>query len=217
VPKSVEGNVVKLGGLGGVVVGGLNVAGLEHSTAALCQATDIRLLFPNVASSLGAAYALAGRLAEAVRLCEQAVETGGSMRGMFVPLWVGRLAEAYLLAGRIGDAADAADRALDLSRAPKERGWEAWALRLAGEIHSRRDPLQVKEAEASYRQAMALANELGMRPLEAHCHLGLGKLYRRTGKREQAREHLATATKMYREMGMTSWLEKAEPATTEAR
>jgi hypothetical protein len=49
-----------------------------------------------------------------------------------------------------------------------------------------------------------------MRPLIAHCHLGLGKLYRRTDKREQAGEHLATATTMYRDMGMTYWLEKAE-------
>jgi hypothetical protein len=56
-----------------------------------------------------------------------------------------------------------------------------------------------------------------MRPLIAHCHLGLGKLHLRTGKREQAQEHLATATTMYREMGMTYWLEKAEPAITEAR
>ena len=55
-----------------------------------------------------------------------------------------------------------------------------------------------------------MATELGMRPLVAHCHLGLGKLYRRTGKREQAQEHLTTATTMYREMGMTYWLEKAE-------
>jgi hypothetical protein len=49
-----------------------------------------------------------------------------------------------------------------------------------------------------------------MRPLVAHCHLGLGKLYRRTGTREQAQEHVATATAMYRDMGMTSWLEQAE-------
>ena len=49
-----------------------------------------------------------------------------------------------------------------------------------------------------------------MRPLVAHCHLGLGKLYRRTGKREQAYEHLSTATTMYREMDMRFWLEQAE-------
>jgi hypothetical protein len=65
-------------------------------------------------------------------------------------------------------------------------------------------------AEAELTEALAIAEELGMRPLVAHCHLGLGKLYRRTDKREQAREHLATATTMYREMGMTYWLEKVE-------
>ena len=57
---------------------------------------------------------------------------------------------------------------------------------------------------------MRLGEELDMRPLIAHCHLGLGKLYRRTGKREQAQEHLTTATTMYREMDMRFWLEKAE-------
>jgi hypothetical protein len=66
------------------------------------------------------------------------------------------------------------------------------------------------EAVGHYGSALALANDLGMRPLVAHCHLGLGRLYRRTGKREQAQEHLTTATTMYREMGMTYWLEKAE-------
>jgi hypothetical protein len=64
--------------------------------------------------------------------------------------------------------------------------------------------------ESHYRQALSLAEPRGMRPLVAHCHLGLGKLYRRTGKREQAQKHLSTATTMYREMGMTYWLEKAE-------
>jgi Tetratricopeptide repeat len=65
-------------------------------------------------------------------------------------------------------------------------------------------------AEDHYREALALAEELEMRPLVAHCHLGLGKLYRRTGKRGQAQKHVATATTMYRDMGMTYWLEPAE-------
>ena len=70
----------------------------------------------------------------------------------------------------------------------------------------------METAEAHYRAAMALATELGMRPLVAHCHLGLGTLYRRTGDAAKAEEHLATATTMYREMGMTFWLEKANAA-----
>jgi hypothetical protein len=52
-----------------------------------------------------------------------------------------------------------------------------------------------------------------MRPLVAHCHLGLGKLYRRTGQREQGNEHLTTARAMYREMDMRFWLERAEAET----
>jgi tetratricopeptide (TPR) repeat protein len=92
------------------------------------------------------------------------------------------------------------------------------ALRLLGEVNARRDPPE--DAEGHYREALALAEELGMRPLVAHCHLGLGKLYRRIGTREQAQEHVATATTMYRDMGMTYWLEQAEaaePPVTEGR
>jgi len=72
------------------------------------------------------------------------------------------------------------------------------------------DLFEVDTAAAHYRQALALAEELGLRPLVAHCHLGLGKLNRRTGKREQAREHLTTATTMYGEIGMPFWLEQAD-------
>ena len=96
-----------------------------------------------------------------------------------------------------------------LARDRGERGHEAWALRLLGEIASRAIR-RTSSRPAHYRQALALADELGMRPLVAHCHLGLGKLYRRTGKREQAQEHLTTATAMYREMDMRFWLEQAE-------
>jgi hypothetical protein len=68
----------------------------------------------------------------------------------------------------------------------------------------------VDAAEAHLREALSGAGRLGMRPLVAHCQLGLGKLYRRTGMREEAREHLATATTMYREMDMRFYLEQAE-------
>jgi tetratricopeptide (TPR) repeat protein len=120
------------------------------------------------------------------------------------------LSEAYLLAGRIDDAIHFAERALDLSRNHKERGHRAWALRLLGEIALRSDPPDVETAGGHYRQALALAEELGMRPLLAHCHLGLGRLYRRTDDRPKAGDHLAFAATMYREMDMRFWLEQAE-------
>jgi tetratricopeptide (TPR) repeat protein len=120
------------------------------------------------------------------------------------------LSEVFLLAGREADARAAAQRALGLARQHKERGHEAYALRLLGEIAARADPLDIGKAENHYRQALALAEELGMRPLMAHCHVGLGKLYRRIGSRQQAEEHLTTAAAMMREMEMGLWLEKAE-------
>ena len=97
-----------------------------------------------------------------------------------------------------------------LAHESKEHGSEAWTARLLGEMHAQGDAPDVEQAENYYHQALALADELGMRPLVAHCHLGLGKLYRRTGKRKQAQEHLTTATTMYREMDMRFWVEKAE-------
>jgi tetratricopeptide (TPR) repeat protein len=115
-----------------------------------------------------------------------------------------------LLASRIEEAGTVSERALDFSRKYKERANEAWALRLLGEIAVHRGPHFAKEAQTRFDQALTLANELGMRPLVAHCHHGLGRLYRRKKKREQAQEHLTTATTMYRDMGMTYWLEKAE-------
>jgi tetratricopeptide (TPR) repeat protein len=191
------------------------IAALERG-GTLCEDLDFAAIALGIFAPLGRAYALSGRLADAVPLLERSVEQGPST-GWFAAdsLWSVWLGEAYLDAGRIHDATSLAERALDLSRKRKARGFQAWALRLLGEIASRRDPLDVAEAELRYRDARALSNELGMRPLLAHCHLGLGTLYRRTGDRQQAREHLATATTMYREMGMTFWPEKAEAEVKE--
>jgi tetratricopeptide (TPR) repeat protein len=178
----------------------------------LCEALTLAVWLPEIASILGAAYVLQGRAVEALPLLERAVEltsSRGDMRGH--SLRVANLSEGYLLAGRIDEAIHLAERALQLSRDTKERGNEAWTLRLLGAIGAHdASPSDAETAELHYRGALALTEGLGMRPLVSHCHLGLGKLYRRTGKREQAQEHLATATTMYREMDMAFWLEKVE-------
>jgi tetratricopeptide (TPR) repeat protein len=177
----------------------------------VCQVRQILFLFPWIDSALGHAYALAGRVAEALPLLEGAAERDASMRLVaHQSIRVTYLSEAYLLAGRMDDATRFAGRALDLSRNHKERGHEAYVLRLLGEIAAHRDPSDVEAGKEYYRQAMALADELGMRPLVAHCHLGLGQLCLRTGKGPEAREHLTTAASLYREMDMQFWLEKAE-------
>ena len=166
-----------------------------------------------MAAALGAAYTLAGRVADAVPLLTQAMEqtTATEMVG-FQALCRLSLGEAHLLAGRLEEAHALAERALALAREHQERGHQAYALRLLGEIAARREPPEVEQAEAHYRQALALAEELGMRPLQAHCHLGLGTLYATTGQREQARAELSTAIELYRAMDMTFWLPQAEAA-----
>jgi tetratricopeptide (TPR) repeat protein len=126
------------------------------------------------------------------------------------PLWMVYLGEAYLLAGRLEEAYQQAGDALHLSRGLKQRGYEAHALRLLGEIAAHREPPEVEPAEAFYVQALALADALGMRPLLAHCHYGLGTLYTRIGQRQQARAALAAAMELYRAMDMTFWLPHVE-------
>ena len=122
------------------------------------------------------------------------------------------LSEVCRLAGRGEEAWQHARQALDLARQHKERGDEALALHQLGVVHAHADPPDAAQAEAHYQQALALAEELGMRPLQAHCHRGLGTLYATTGQREQARAELSTAIELYRAMDMTFWLPQAEAA-----
>jgi len=183
---------------------------LERSVA-LCEAWQFRSWYPPVASALGAAYLGAGDIDAAWPLLQEAVERAMSMGLMGRhSVRLAALSEAHLVAGQLDAALDLATQALALCRHHRERGNEAWALRLLGELAARRDPLDVEAAEGHYREALALATRLEMRPLVAHCHLGLGKLSRRTGRREQAQEQFTTATTMYREMEMRFWLNQAE-------
>ena len=126
------------------------------------------------------------------------------------------LSEALLLVGRVDEASTLAGRLLDLSRTHTGRGYQAHAYRLLGEVAMRREPPDVDQAAAHYRQALALAEEIGMRPLQAHCHLGLGTLYATTGQRQQAQAALSAAIDLYRAMDMTFWLPQAEAALAEA-
>jgi tetratricopeptide (TPR) repeat protein len=163
----------------------------------------------------GYALALSGRVVEGVQRLEQGMrQTDGVGLTWLLGQRLNQLGEAYLLAGRLDDAQATAERSLELCRQRAERGFEAWALRLLAEIVSRRARSDVKPAEELYASAIALANELEMRPLAAHCHHGLGKLYRRMGSQQSAQEHLTIAMKSYREMDMTFWVEQATASET---
>ena len=180
----------------------------------ICRSAEIVSEASRAVAHVGYAYLHSGRIAEALTLLEQAVERPTMKR--FYSQQVSWLGDAYLFAGRREEANQVASRGLSLARDKKERGFEAWALRLLGEIAAREDPLDIGKAEDHYRRALTLAEELGMRPLIAHCHVGLGKLYRCEGERQKAEEHLTTGIAMMREMEMGLWLERAEAELKES-
>jgi class 3 adenylate cyclase/tetratricopeptide (TPR) repeat protein len=185
---------------------------LERAVS-LCLDLDLPSYFPWMAGALGAAYTLGGRVADALPLLTQALEQCvamgrvASQASCSLPL-----GEAQLLTGRLDEAHTLAAWTLALAREHQEQGHEAYALHLLGDIDAHCAPPEHESAEAHYRQALTLAEELGMRPLQAHCHRGLGTLYAATGQRDQARTALSTAIALYRTMDMTFWLPQTEAA-----
>jgi class 3 adenylate cyclase/tetratricopeptide (TPR) repeat protein len=177
---------------------------------ASCRAMEIRVALPFVAASLGSSYLWSGRSAAAVLLLEEAVEAFTATRMLgFRSLFLPFLAEGYFVLGRIAEAREQAEQAVALARAHPLRGWEAWGLEQLGGIQAH-ESAGTEQAAETYRHALALATELGLRPLVAHCHFGLGKVYGQTSKRNAAREHFTRATKMYSDMDMQFWLMRAQ-------
>ena len=189
-----------------------SIAMLERGLA-VCDAAEIPAQRPLVASCLGAAYAFVGRLDEAHRLLESAVEHTASMRRLAgQAIRVAWLSGAYMLAGRTDEAEALTTRGLELAAESKDRGSQAWLLAILADLSSRRSPLNVEQVKADYGIALALAREIKMRPLQAHCHLGIGNLYAQVEKDAEARDELLGAVDLYKAMSMPYWLSKAEAA-----
>jgi class 3 adenylate cyclase/tetratricopeptide (TPR) repeat protein len=174
----------------------------------LCEEGQFGLMAGFVSAPLGLATAGIGDMEAGLRFIEDALTHDLTTKiTVGRPLHLAYLAEARLLGGDHEGANDCAANALGLAREQGSRLAEAHTLRVKADIDAATG--EVAAAETTYKEALSLGNELGMRPLVAHCHLGLGTLSRRAGKRQQAQEHLRTATTMYREMDMRFWLEQA--------
>jgi tetratricopeptide (TPR) repeat protein len=177
----------------------------------LCRQWGFARSYGLAVSVLGRILVLSGRATEAVELLEEGLRRTDAAGLTFLRCpRLTDLAEAYLRVGRVQDAATRATMAVESARERGERGFEAWALRLEAEIALAAQPPDAAAAEERYREAKELAGVLEMRPLVAHCHLGLGRLSIRTGERREAQRHLAVAATMYQEMDMRFWLEQAE-------
>ena len=173
------------------------------------QTQNTRMARAMTAGYLGRAYTLSNRPADAIAILKEAIDDSFGMEFMVdQSLRLAHLGEAYLHAGYVDQAAAAAHRALDSALHYRECGAQAWAEWLLGEVGSRAP--RGDSPEAHYRKAIELATRLGMAPLLAHCHFGLGREYRRTRNMHQAREHLTSAVQLYRTLEMRFWLDPAE-------
>jgi len=178
-------------------------APLERALA-LCLDSSLSVQVPLISSCLGFVYALSNRCGEALELLEPAVESSASMQrlgGQAQRLaW---LSETYWLAGRKSQAQSLAQQALDMAHQTSDRGSQAWILHLLGRIESEGKIGDYAQAEFHYRQALGLAQELGMRPLAAHCFLALSQSCGLAGRIEEAKRHGLTAVEIYGGLGMT--------------
>ena len=194
------------------------IVAIEHGLK-VCEAADIPVQRPLVVSGLAAAYAFVKRFDEALRLLESTTDrsiwmTGGGSRQLpygkaMRMVWD---IEAYTLAGKHSEAETLARRVLEVSRESKDRGSEAWLRCLLGDLLTRSHATPSLQAEASYREALILAQELGMRPLQARCHLGIGQIHAKSKNGSVARAELHTASELYRAMSMPFWVAKADLA-----
>ena len=178
-----------------------------------CQDAQLPFFFPRMVAALGSAYTLAGRGADTVLLLTPVVEQPVAQHMVGdQTLCTLALGEAQMRVGRLQEAHAFAERALALTHAHQERGNQVYALHLLGDIAAQREPPEVEPAVAYYQQALTLADELGMRPLQAHCHRGLGTLYAKIDHAEQAHAELSKAIEMYQAMEMTFWRPETEAA-----
>jgi len=156
------------------------IAVLERALE-LCRVGHVPFWFPLIGVWLGWAYARSGRVEEGLPLLEQAVNQHAAIGLMGVhALFVALQGDGMLAAGRVDEAAVLAEHALGLARTFRERGHEAWALRLLAQVGGRRG--DVGEAERRHLAAIALAEELGMRPLAARSRLDVARLHAAAGR-----------------------------------
>jgi tetratricopeptide (TPR) repeat protein len=166
---------------------------------------------PIPAALLGLAFVHLGRARDALPLLEEAVTLARDLGvNAYLALWMAHLAEGLLAAGDLDGADTVAHQALDAAIAFQEYGHEAYVTRVLADIALAADPPALDKAEASFRRALALAEDRGMRALVAHCYAGLGRVAERAGNGARAEEYLRTAIALFGAMAVGVWKQRTE-------
>jgi class 3 adenylate cyclase/tetratricopeptide (TPR) repeat protein len=180
-----------------------------------CREKGLDVWRPIPSSLLGLTHVRLGQADAGLSLLEESVSRTEALGvRAYLALWTAHLAEGLLAAGQIEQAGRVVQRALELALAHRERGHQAQVLKLRGDVIAAVRPADLVEAAEAYGQALALAGELGMRPVLAEAHLALGRLYRETGRDVEAAEPLAESFLLSRNLGMQAWLASATDEVT---
>jgi len=178
----------------------------------ICRETSLTVWQAIPASLLGHCLVALDRKQDGLSLLEEGVRLSDEVGvKAYLARWATLLGEGFLAMGDTARAAEIGERAIELARTHGERGHEAAALRLLGDLALAHEPPLVGTATEHYRAAIAIADELGLRPLLARTHLALGQLQRRAGRAIDAEGNLTTAVVLFSELGMRSWLDRSEP------
>ncbi|PYN75118.1 MAG: hypothetical protein DMD96_29030 [Candidatus Rokuibacteriota bacterium] len=181
-----------------------------------CRRKHLTVWLPIPLSLLGLAFVRMGHVTEGLRLLEDGVVVSRELGiRAYLSAWLVNLAEGFLAAGQPARALETAQQALEMAREHGERGHEAQALQILGDIAARGARPDPREARDRYEAALRLAEELGLRPLVASCHWSLGALDTQTGERDGAARRRAQAQRIFDELDMRSWQEQAEKEVTE--
>ena len=134
------------------------------------------------------------------------------------PHYLTLLAEASGLLDQPDDGLAALDEALTVMEQTGERYYEAEFHRQRGELlllceaqsHSAQESREQHDAEACFQQALAVARRQQAKSLELRAALSLSRLWQRQGKRDEAREQLATIYDWFTEGFDTPDLQEAK-------
>jgi len=176
----------------------------------ICRKWNLRAILPTTTGLLGLAYALNERLDEALTMTEESKSLSSTIRIFDTPMAINAASIVLLRCGKSDEAAQAIARVMELTSLRELRGSYARSLYTAATVHASGDAADEARARSHFVEALALSEELGMRPLVAQCHQGLGMLLRREGETEEANQHLGKAAELFHTMDMPYWLAQTE-------
>ncbi len=183
---------------------------LSYGQTAVAQADELRhvVIQTNARRSLAYLYLQQREWEHALELYRQCQDLITPTENRWEPLMFGSsLAEALCNTGRLDQAAIAISDNLRLARDAQSRHWEGIALRVQGQIFTAQQDCE--GAKSAFDAATALFEELGSRVELGRALYHRGSMWHQCGNATAAREDLARAQEVFKEIAAPRDLRRA--------